>query len=111
MSEGSWRHHSARLGIDHVDLYYLHRVDPDVPVAETIGAMGELVAEGKVTHLGVSETTVTELEQAVAVHPIAALQLEWSLSWREGEDQVIPAARSRWACTAPGRPAPHRRGQ
>jgi aryl-alcohol dehydrogenase-like predicted oxidoreductase len=82
-----------RLGVDHVDLYYLHRVDPAVPVAETIGAMAELVAEGKVAHLGVSETTVAELEQAVAAHPIAALQLEWSLTWRECEDDIIPAAR------------------
>ena len=83
----------SRLGVEHVDLYYLHRVDPDVPIAETIGVMGELVAEGKVTHLGVSETTATELAQAVAMHPIAAVQLEWSLSWRECEDEVIPAAR------------------
>lgn len=84
----------SRLGVEHVDLYYLHRVDPEVPVAETIGAMGELVAEGKVTHLGVSEMTVSELEQAAAVHPIAAVELEWSLSWRECEDEVIPAARA-----------------
>lgn len=82
-----------RLGTDHVDLYYLHRVDPQVPIAETVGAMGQLVAEGKVAHLGVSETTVAELEQAVAAHPIAALQLEWSLTWRECEDEVIAAAR------------------
>jgi aryl-alcohol dehydrogenase-like predicted oxidoreductase len=82
-----------RLGTDHVDLYYLHRVDPVVPIAETVGAMGQLVAEGKAAHIGVSETTVAELEQAVAAHPIAALQLEWSLTWRECEDEVIPAAR------------------
>jgi len=81
------------LGVEHIDLYYLHRVDPDVPVAETVGMMGELVAEGKASHLGVSEVTVAELEQAVAAHPIAALQLEWSLTWRECEDEVIPAAR------------------
>jgi aryl-alcohol dehydrogenase-like predicted oxidoreductase len=83
----------TRLGVDHVDLYYLHRVDPEVPIAETVGAMAELVAEGKVAHLGVSETTAAELEQAVAVHPIAALQLEWSLLWRECEDEIVPAAR------------------
>ncbi len=83
----------TRLGVDHVDLYYLHRADPDVPIAETVGAMAELVAEGKVGHLGVSETTAAELEQAVAVHPIAALQLEWSLTWRECEDEIVPAAR------------------
>jgi len=83
----------ARLGVEHVDLYYLHRVDPKVPIADTVGAMAELVAEGKVAHLGVSETTATELEQAVAVHPIAALQLEWSLTWRECEDETVSAAR------------------
>jgi aryl-alcohol dehydrogenase-like predicted oxidoreductase len=82
-----------RLGVDVIDLYYLHRVDPDVPVAETIGAMAELVAEGKVRHLGLCEADPEQLEQAAAVHPIAAVQFEWSLSWREPEDRVIPAAR------------------
>jgi len=76
-----------------IDLYYLHRVDPDVPVADTVGAMAELVAQGKVRHLGLSEANVGQLEQAAAVHPIAALQCEWSLFWREPEDDVIPAAR------------------
>ena len=83
----------SRLGVERVDLYYLHRVDPDVPIEETVGAMGELVAEGKVGHLGVSETTADELERAVGEHPIAALQLEWSLTWRECEDELIPTAR------------------
>ena len=83
----------SRLGVDHVDLYYLHRVDPAVPIEETVGAMGELVTEGKVGHLGVSETTVAELERAAAVHRVAALQIEWSLAWRECEDELIPAAR------------------
>lgn len=83
----------TRLGVDVIDLYYLHRVDPDVPVADTIGAMAELVAQGKVRHLGLSEANVGQLEQAAAVHPIAALQCEWSLFWREPEDDVIPAAR------------------
>jgi aryl-alcohol dehydrogenase-like predicted oxidoreductase len=83
----------ARLGVDVIDLYYLHRVDPDVPVAETVGAMAELVTEGKVRHLGLCEAGPEQLEQAAAVHPIAAVQFEWSLSWREPEDQVIPAAR------------------
>jgi aryl-alcohol dehydrogenase-like predicted oxidoreductase len=82
-----------RLGVDHLDLYYLHRVDPEVPIAETIGAMAELVADGKVRHLGVSEVNPAQLEQAVAVHPIAAVEFEWSLSWREPEDDVVPAAR------------------
>jgi len=82
-----------RLGVEHVDLYYLHRVDPWVPVAESVGAMAELVHEGKVRHLGVSEATPEQLEQAVAAHTITALQLEWSLAWREDEDDVIPTAR------------------
>ena len=82
-----------RLGVDVIDLYYLHRVDPEVPVGETIGAMAELVAEGKVRHLGVSEVNPGQLEQAAAVHPIAAVQFEWSLAWREPEDDVVPAAR------------------
>ena len=82
-----------RLGVDHVDLYYLHRTDPQVPIAETIGAMAELVKQGTVSHLGVSEATVADLEAAAATHPIAAVQLEWSLTWREGEDEIIPAAR------------------
>jgi aryl-alcohol dehydrogenase-like predicted oxidoreductase len=82
-----------RLGVDVIDLYYLHRVDPDVPVAETVGAMAELVAEGKVRHLGLCEAGPEQLEAAAAVHPIAAVQFEWSLSWREPEDRVIPAAR------------------
>ena len=83
----------TRLGVDYVDLYYLHRVDPDVPLADTVGAMAELVTAGEVARLGVSETTTAELEQAAAVHPIAALQLEWSLTWQECEDEVVPAAR------------------
>ncbi|PYC68143.1 aldo/keto reductase [Micromonospora arborensis] len=82
-----------RLGVDTIDLYYLHRVDPEVPVTETIGAMGELVTAGKVRHLGVSEVNPAQLEQAVTVHPIAAVQFEWSLAWREPEDDVVPAAR------------------
>lgn len=82
-----------RLGTDYIDLYYLHRVDPEVPIEESIGAMAELVAQGLVRHIGVSEVTADQLERATAVHPIAALQLEWSLWWREPEDDVIPAAR------------------
>jgi aryl-alcohol dehydrogenase-like predicted oxidoreductase len=81
-----------RLGVDTIDLYYLHRVDPAVPVADTVAAMAELVAEGKVRHLGLSEVNPQQLEQAVAVHPIAAVEFEWSLSWREPETDVIPAA-------------------
>ena len=83
----------ARLGVDVIDLYYLHRVDPGVPIAETVGAMAELVTEGKVRHLGVSEVTPAQLEQAVAVHLISAAQFEWSLLWREPEDDIVVAAR------------------
>jgi aryl-alcohol dehydrogenase-like predicted oxidoreductase len=83
----------ARLGTDHIDLYYLHRVDPHVPVEETIGAMADLVGRGLVRYLGVSECDAGQLRRAAAVHPLTALQLEWSLWWREPEDDVIPAAR------------------
>ena len=92
-----------RLRRDVIDLYYLHRVDPDMPVAETVGAMAALVAEGKVRHLGLSEATPAQLEQAAAVHPISAVEFEWSLLWRDPEDDVLPAARrwlSGWCPTA-----------
>jgi aryl-alcohol dehydrogenase-like predicted oxidoreductase len=82
-----------RLGVDHIDLYYQHRVDPDVPIEETVGAMAELVAAGKVRHLGLSEASVDSLERAVATHPITALQCELSLWSRDVEDEVLPAAR------------------
>jgi aryl-alcohol dehydrogenase-like predicted oxidoreductase len=82
-----------RLGVDHVDLYYLHRVDPGVPIEESVGAMAELVAEGKVRHLGLSEVAPDTLRRAAAVHPIAALQSEWSLWSRDIEDEVVPVAR------------------
>jgi aryl-alcohol dehydrogenase-like predicted oxidoreductase len=82
-----------RLGTDHVDLYYQHRVDPDVPIEETVGAMAELVAAGKVRHLGLSEASAASIERAVAVHPISALQSEWSLWSRDLEDGVADAAR------------------
>jgi aryl-alcohol dehydrogenase-like predicted oxidoreductase len=84
----------ARLGRDTIDLYYLHRVDPDVPITETVGAMAELAEQGKVRQLGVSEVTPEQLAAAVAVHPIAAVQFEWSLLWREPERDLVPAARS-----------------
>ncbi|MGM1060335.1 aldo/keto reductase [Saccharothrix sp. Mg75] len=82
-----------RLGVDHVDLYYQHRLDPGVPVEETVGAMAELVAEGKVRHLGLSEVGAATLRRAHAVHPIAAVQSEWSLWSRDIEDEVVPACR------------------
>jgi aryl-alcohol dehydrogenase-like predicted oxidoreductase len=77
-----------RLGTDMIDLYYMHRRDPSVPIEETVGAMEELVAAGKVRHLGVSEVTADELRAAHAVHPIAALQSEWSAAIRRNEDVV-----------------------
>jgi aryl-alcohol dehydrogenase-like predicted oxidoreductase len=83
----------ARLGIDRIDLYYLHRVDPDTPIEETIGAMGELVEAGKVRFVGVSEVTADELERAHGAYPISAVQSEWSLWTRDIEPEVLPTAR------------------
>jgi len=82
-----------RLGTDVVDLYYLHRVDPQVPIEDSVGALAELVAAGKVRHIGLSEATGDELRRATTVHPIAAVQTEWSIVSRDVEAQVIPAAR------------------
>ncbi|UQI45246.1 aldo/keto reductase [Streptomyces sp. HU2014] len=82
-----------RLGVDHIDLYYQHRVDPDVPIEETVGAMAELVREGKVRHLGLSEAGVGTIRRAHAVHPIAALQSEWSLWTRDLEAETAPVCR------------------
>ncbi|MFD8480674.1 aldo/keto reductase [Kitasatospora sp. NPDC059673] len=81
-----------RLGVDEIDLYYMHRRNPEVPLAESVGAMAELVAAGKVRHLGLSEVTGPELREAYAVHPIAALQSEWSLFARGPERTAVPAA-------------------
>ncbi|MEV3874984.1 aldo/keto reductase [Streptomyces sp. NPDC049906] len=81
-----------RLGTDRIDLYYLHRRDPAVPIEESVGAMADLVRAGKVGHLGLSEVTGPELRAAHAVHPIAALQSEWSLFSRDIERGVVPAA-------------------
>ncbi|GAA4641355.1 aldo/keto reductase [Gordonia humi] len=80
-----------RLGTDVIDLWYLHRRDPDVPVAETVAAMAEMVGAGKVRHLGLSEVTASELREAHAVHPIAAVQSEWSVWSRDVETNVVPA--------------------
>ncbi|PBC84206.1 MULTISPECIES: aldo/keto reductase [unclassified Streptomyces] len=82
-----------RLGVDHIDLYYQHRVDPDVPIEETVGAMAELVSAGKVRHLGLSEASAATLRRAHAVHPIAALQSEWSLWTRDLEQEIAPVCR------------------
>ncbi|WP_127479823.1 aldo/keto reductase [Nocardioides pantholopis] len=82
-----------RLGVDHVDLYYQHRVDPDVPIEETVGAMAELVSAGKVRHLGLSEASAATIRRAHAVHPITALQSEYSLFTRDLEDEILPTLR------------------
>src|SRR3954451_3495069 len=82
-----------RLGTDHVDLYYQHRVDPDTPIEETVGAMAELVQEGKVRYLGLSEAGPETLRAANAVHPISALQTEYSLWSRDPEEAILPACR------------------
>jgi aryl-alcohol dehydrogenase-like predicted oxidoreductase len=81
-----------RLNTDVVDLYYMHRRDLSLPIEETVGAMAELVSAGKVRHLGLSEVTADELRAAVAVHPIAAVQSEWSVWSRDVEKKVVPAA-------------------
>jgi aryl-alcohol dehydrogenase-like predicted oxidoreductase len=82
-----------RLGTDHIDLYYLHRVDPEVPIEETVGAMGELVEEGKVRHLGLSEAAPDTLRRANEEHAITALQTEYSLWSRDPEDEILPTCR------------------
>jgi aryl-alcohol dehydrogenase-like predicted oxidoreductase len=82
-----------RLDVDVIDLYYMHRRDVNVPIEESVGVMAELVREGKVKHLGLSEVTADELRAAQAVHPIAAVQSEWSLFSRDIETYVVPAAR------------------
>ncbi len=82
-----------RLGVEHIDLYYQHRVDLDVPIEETWGALAELVSAGKVRHLGISEASAESIRRAHAVHPIAALQSEWSLWSRDIEDEIVPTAR------------------
>ena len=87
--EGSLR----RLGTNHIDLYYQHRVDPNTPIEDTVGAVSELVAEGKVRHIGLSEAWVDTIRRAHAVHPIAAVQSEYSLWTRDQEPEVLPVLR------------------
>jgi aryl-alcohol dehydrogenase-like predicted oxidoreductase len=82
-----------RLGTDYIDLYYLHRVDPNTPIEETVGAMGELVKEGKVKYIGLSEASVETLRRAHKEHPITALQSEYSLWTRDPEDEILPAVK------------------
>jgi len=83
----------ARLGVDHIDLYYQHRVDTTVPIEDTVGAMASLVDAGKVGHLGLSEASAATIRRAHAVHPITALQTEYSLFTRDVEAEVLPAVR------------------
>ena len=82
-----------RLGTDHIDLYYQHRVDPNTPIEDTVGALAELVAEGKVRHIGLSEAGPATIRRAHAVHPIAALQTEYSLWTRDPEAELLPLLR------------------
>lgn len=82
-----------RLGVDHIDLYYQHRVDADVPIEETVGAMADLVTAGKVRYIGLSEAGIQTIRRAHAVHPLSALQSEYSLWSREPEDEVLPTLR------------------
>ncbi len=82
-----------RLGVDHVDLYYQHRVDPNTPIEETVGAMAALVKEGKIRHIGLSEASAQTLRRAVKVHPITALQTEYSLWTRDPEAEILPTCR------------------
>src|ERR1700682_460067 len=87
--EGSLR----RLGVEVIDLYYQHRVDPDTPIEETVGAMSEVVREGKVRFLGLSEASPENIRRAHAVHPITALQSEYSLWTRDPEEEILPVCR------------------
>lgn len=82
-----------RLGVDHIDLYYLHRIDPFIPIEETVGAMADLVKEGKIRYIGLSEASADMIRRAHAVHPITAVQTEYSLWSRDIEDEVLPTLR------------------
>ncbi|GGS94205.1 aldo/keto reductase [Streptomyces chromofuscus] len=93
-----------RLGVDVIDLYYMHRRDVNVPIEETVGVMSELVREGKVTYLGLSEVTADELRAAHSVHPVTAVQSEWSLFSRDIEARVVPAARELGVALVPYSP-------
>src|SRR5258708_35126382 len=83
----------ARLGVDHIDLYYQHRVDPSVPIEETVGAMAQLVRAGKARYLGLSEAAPATIRRAHATHPISALQTEYSLWSRDPADELLPTCR------------------
>jgi aryl-alcohol dehydrogenase-like predicted oxidoreductase len=101
--EGSLR----RLGTDHIDLYHQHRVDPGTPIEDTVGALGELVAEGKVGHIGLSEASAATIRRAHAVHPVAAVQTEYSLWSRDPETDVLPTLRELGIGLVPYSPLGH----
>ncbi|GAA2986526.1 aldo/keto reductase [Streptosporangium longisporum] len=101
--EGSLR----RLGTDRIDLYYQHRVDPNTPIEETVGALADLVAEGKVVHIGLSEAGPATIRRAHAVHPLAALQTEYSLWTRDPEDELLPLLRELGVGFVPYSPLGH----
>lgn len=82
-----------RLGTDYVDLYYQHRVDPNTPIEETFCCLKELVQEGKIKYIGMSECSASELRRAHTVHPVTAIQIEWSLNTRDIEEHIVPTAR------------------
>ena len=82
-----------RLGVEHIDLYYQHRVDPQTPIEETVGALAQLVKEGKIRHIGLSEASADTLRRAVKVHPITALQSEYSLWTRDPENEILATCR------------------
>ncbi len=101
--EGSLR----RLGTDHIDLYYQHRVDPNTPIEDTVGALAELVAEGKVRHIGLSEAGPATIRRAHAVHPVTALQTEYSLWTRDVEAEILPLLRELTIGLVPYSPLGH----
>jgi aryl-alcohol dehydrogenase-like predicted oxidoreductase len=96
-----------RLGTDHIDLYYQHRVDPNTPIEDTVGALGELVTEGKIRHIGLSEAGPATIRRAHAVHPIAALQTEYSLWTRDVEAELLPLLRELGIGLVPYSPLGH----
>jgi aryl-alcohol dehydrogenase-like predicted oxidoreductase len=96
-----------RLGTDYIDLYYQHRVDPDTPIEETVGALAELVAEGKIRHIGLSEAGAETIRRAHAVHPVAALQTEYSLWTRDVEAELLPLLRELGIGLVPYSPLGH----
>ena len=102
-AEGSLK----RLGTDHIDLYYQHRVDPSIPIEDTIGALAELVAEGKVCHIGLSAAGPATIRRAHAVHPVAALQSEYSLWTRDPQAEVLPLLRALGIGLVPFSPLGH----